>query len=468
MKATYIPVNPPTHLNEANPCVSLEPEVLAACLARYSRSNEGIGSILEKYGDKSPAAVFKFIDYGHASIGGLTGGIAIAIDNVSMLAALKLFEFSQMADGQESSTRYIELQPSGVLTPEEIGVNDPETAEMLKECISLGFEIYRDSLKLLEKEVSEDISIARIPPNTPEKTAQRMLKNYGLDRCRYFLPMCAKTNLALVMSARSWAQTLKELQSLPWKETQQLSNLIRTELNKAAPDLIRHSFPDKASMAQIDLKIEKTQNIYTKQLEKKNQLAQNTPCECETSISNTSLPPWEKELDFTQEVNKCFEGKENRYSFYGDHVKRMTTHTTWSAMALAEVRDLNRHRTGFRAYHSIPVGFYMPEEIEDLRRKNQSLNEKINSFLKKYKEITQKAISHKKDHKHKDYFFFLGTQVPFEHCQQLDKFIYESELRTGLGAHFKYAEHLKKATQSLLKKMPTLEKFIQIGTAEPE
>jgi hypothetical protein len=59
--------------------------LLASVLARYSRSNEGIGAILSKVDVANPDAsidrILKFVDYGHASIGGLTGGLAVALDD---------------------------------------------------------------------------------------------------------------------------------------------------------------------------------------------------------------------------------------------------------------------------------------------------------------------------------------------------------------------------------------------------
>ena len=67
--------------------------------------------------DKSVDQVFRFLDYGHASIGGLTGGIAMAIDRCSFFLALKLFEIGQLGDGQESSTRYIEMTPASLPKP---------------------------------------------------------------------------------------------------------------------------------------------------------------------------------------------------------------------------------------------------------------------------------------------------------------------------------------------------------------
>src|SRR5580698_10960289 len=102
------------------------PELLASVLARYSRSTEGIGAILAKVDVTNPDAsidrILNFVDYGHASIGGLTGGLAIALDGVSMWLAYKIFEIAQMADGQESSTRYIAMDASNVSPAEELGV----------------------------------------------------------------------------------------------------------------------------------------------------------------------------------------------------------------------------------------------------------------------------------------------------------------------------------------------------------
>jgi hypothetical protein len=66
------------------------------------------------------------------------------------------------------------------------------------------------------------------------------------------------------------------------------------------------------------------------------------------------------------------------------------------------------------------------------------------------------------------YGLLLGTQTPFEHSTHLDKFIYEIELRTGLGAHFRYAEHLGATFKELIKKMPQLKDYVELGSAEPE
>ena len=62
----------------------------------------------------------------------------------------------------------------------------------------------------------------------------------------------------------------------------------------------------------------------------------------------------------------------------------------------------------------------------------------------------------------------LGAQTPFEHSTHADKFIYEAELRTGMGAHYRYAEHLSAALRAFFDKVPEAKQWVVEGTAEPE
>jgi hypothetical protein len=66
------------------------------------------------------------------------------------------------------------------------------------------------------------------------------------------------------------------------------------------------------------------------------------------------------------------------------------------------------------------------------------------------------------------YWTLLGTEFPFEHVTTADKFIYEAELRTGLGAHFRYAKHLRDALALFYERFPSTRGLILEGAAEPE
>src|SRR6266700_6385650 len=117
-------VPPPT----AADLPKVTPELLASVLARYSRSNKGLAAILEKVDLANPDAsidrILNFVDYGLASIGGLTGALAVALDDVSMWLAYKIFEIATMADGQESSTRYITMDAANLPSTAELGIPD--------------------------------------------------------------------------------------------------------------------------------------------------------------------------------------------------------------------------------------------------------------------------------------------------------------------------------------------------------
>src|SRR5690606_21890766 len=119
-------VPPPT----AADLPKVTPELLASVRARYSRSNDGIHAILDKVDPADPDAsidrILKFVDYGHASIGGLTRGLAIALDAVSMWLAYTRFEIAPMADGQESSTRSTTTDAPTLPAPSALGIpGDP-------------------------------------------------------------------------------------------------------------------------------------------------------------------------------------------------------------------------------------------------------------------------------------------------------------------------------------------------------
>src|SRR6266568_222192 len=144
MKVTGLALVPPP---SAADLPKVTPELLASVLARYSRSNDGLATILSKVDIANPDAsidrILKFVDYGHASIGGLTGGLAIALDGVSMWLAYKMFEISTMADGQESSTRYITMNAANLPAPEDVGI-PPDLAVRWKDVLARSFAAYNE------------------------------------------------------------------------------------------------------------------------------------------------------------------------------------------------------------------------------------------------------------------------------------------------------------------------------------
>ena len=250
MRITGLALVPPPTAAELP---KVTPELLASVLARYSRSNQGIGAILSKVDLANPDAsidrILNFVDYGHASIGGLTGGLAVALDDVSMWLAYKVFEIAQMADGQESSTRYITMDASNLPTAAELGIPD-DLAQRWSALMAKAFAVYHAEYARLDALATAKPELVRVPANAKPAVVTRLRKNYALDRARYFIPLATRTNVGLVQTSRMWAVTVKHLDSLPHPEARAAAKLIRDELLKQSPRLMRHSFAEKSYQEQ--------------------------------------------------------------------------------------------------------------------------------------------------------------------------------------------------------------------------
>ncbi|MGA3006883.1 MAG: FAD-dependent thymidylate synthase [Opitutaceae bacterium] len=448
MKVTGLAIVPPP---AAAGLPRVTPELLASVLARYSRSNEGLAAILAKVDPADPDAsidrILKFVDYGHASIGGLTGGLAIALDDVSMWLAWKIFEISQMADGQESSTRYIAMDAANLPLPDELGL-PADLAPRWREVMSRAFAAYQTEYARLDALATAEPQRVRAPAGAKPAVVARLRKNYALDRARYFIPFATRTSLGLVQSARMWAQTLKHLDSLPQPEARAAAGLIREELLKQSPRLLRHSAAEDSYAEQARQELASSCALGLARLST-DRLADEVWVQVDAAAPSF--------LPATQPVAEALRHRTNRYGHQGLATRRMRVAFAWNNLALAELRDLNRHRTGHRFTPLIQAGFYLPPEID--RGPHAAL-------LADQANLTRELLA--RGSSAYVYSLLLGAQTPFEHSTHADKFIYEAELRTGMGAHFRYAEHLSAALGEFFKQVPAARDWVVEGTAEPE
>ncbi len=448
MKVTGLAIVPPP---SAADLPKVTPELLASVLARYSRSTEGISSILAKVDNDNPDAsidrILKFVDYGHASIGGLTGGLAVALDGVSMWLAYKLFEIAQMADGQESSTRYITMDPANIPDAADLGIPD-DLAPRWRDILARAFAAYNSEYSRLDALSIAEPERIKMPKDAKPAVVARIRKNYALDRARYFIPLATKTNVGLVQSSRMWAATVKHLDSLPHPEARAAAALVRAELVKLSPRLMRHSLAEASYQQQAAQEIGASIKLGLEAL-----ATDPAPDKVWVNVDR-SAPPW---LAQWQPVAEALRHRTNRYGQQGPATRRMRVTFAWNNMALAELRDLNRHRTGNRYTPLIQVGFYLPPEID------RSLHA---ALLNEQRDLTRELMA--RGSPSYVYSLLLGAQTPFEHGTHADKFIYEAELRTGMGAHFRYAEHLSAALREFLERVPEAREWVVEGTAEPE
>lgn len=471
MKVTQVAICPSdSSRNTGRP--ALTPELLAASGARYSRNNEGLDSILSKIDpnnlEKSVDSIFRMVDYGHQSIADMVP-VAIFIDGISIWLAYYLWTLCPTAGGQESSTRYIKISVEGLIPPENLGIpaaRIPEWLDLMERC----FDAYQAALKFWEDLAARTPGLMGIPPSLLQdpsemarKKVARMKRNYAFDRARYFLPVGAATNVMMIMSARGWVNLCQFLLSHKIREANCLGELVRAELEIAAPRMTKYARRTEATELHMAAEFQKWvhQALQAPILEPRASSKKSTSTHPFLSI----MPPAGVS---EEEIARDLSYHTNRYAPVGSSLQRMSVRFGWPAIGFAEIRDLNRHRTGSKYCPLVPQGFYFaldqipPALAADLEPSLEQLAVIGHQATNQATQLLQQA----------DptcfYWSLLGTEYPFEHLTTADKFIYEAELRTGLGAHYRYARHLRDALALFYDRFPAARGLILEGSAEPE
>ena len=466
MKIQYVSIKPTQKADELG-CHALTPELLAATGARYSRNNEGLDSIVSKIDpsnlDKSVDGIFKMLDYGHQSIADMTP-IALFIDEISQFAAYYLWTLSPTAGGQECSTRYIKMDESGLVDAETLGIPE-HLVDSFNHFNKKAFNNYHTALKawtrlaeLHPEETKIPSALLNSDSDKDKKAVARMKRNYAFDRARVYIPLAASTGVMMMQSARAWAGISAHLQSHPLKELNLIGKEIADKMSIGAPRLLKHTKPTESIQKYILSEIE-----YNKEAGQYTEIDNTYEYDTYVDIDDLYYP---EEL-----IVKACETRSNRYSPFGSVVQRMSVKFAWNSISFGEIRDLNRHRTGTKYCPLIPSGFYgateqIPTEQSDITDYNAV--DDIHSSSKNFESTTEFAKEMMNEHPEYIYFTSLGHKYYFEHTTTADKFLYEMELRTGIGAHYRYAEHCKKALEAWFEKYPLTKGLIFEGTAEPE
>jgi thymidylate synthase ThyX len=474
VKVTHVALRP-TEASLAAGRPALTPELLAASGARYSRNNEGLESILSRIDpenlDKSVDGIFRMIDYGHQSIADMAP-VALFIDGVSLWLAYYVWTLCPTAGGQESSTRYIRLDEEGLVPPDVLGIPDPDR-DGWRAAMAEAFSAYRDALGFWEAVAAHDGEVARIPralredPSDKAKRAvARMARNYAFDRARYFLPAASRTNLMLVQSARAWVSLIQHLLSHPLPEANALGAACREELAFSAPRLLKHA---------------RALESLANGLAAETQAVRSSASRLSDAVLHTGASPFEHPVSpFLDVMPPLGSGPadmiadlayhHNRYAHLGPTLRRTAVRFGWEAVAFAEIRDLNRHRTGTKHCPLVPVGFY---HAADQMPGSSPVTTERGTAYRRLGVVGQTASRIAREQLAAGdaayvYRTLLGTQFPFEHTTTADKFLYEAELRTGTGAHYRYAEHLRDVLSLWYDRYPETRGLVLEGSAEPE
>lgn len=460
MKVTHVALCP-TEASVAAGRPSLTPELLAASGARYSRNNEGLEAILSKIDpnnlDKSVDGIFKMIDYGHQSIADMAP-VAMFLDGISMWLAYLVWTQTPTAGGQESSTRYLRLTREDLLPPASLGIPEVLHADYNR-LMDEAMAAYEAAYARWQAHAETHPEVTRIPKELLDDTSERaqkqvarMRRNYAFDRARYFLPVSLRTNMMLVMSARAWVQLCQWLLSHYLHEAQELGNRIVEELGLVAPRLLRHATAKPSFVEGHRDELRRATRLPHPEAHERQATGQ--------AHLEVFAPAGVRPEAMTQ----ALEHHDNRYAYLGDALRRTAVRFAWHGMAFAEIRDLNRHRTGSKFCPPYGVGFYAAED-----QMPDGLRGSLLPLAELGQSATQAGAAHLLDgHVFYPYFYLLGTQFYFEHTTTADKFLYEAELRTGTGAHYRYAQHLHDALELWYARYPGTRGLILEGSAEPE
>jgi hypothetical protein len=190
-------------------------------------------------------------------------------------------------------------------------------------------------------------------------------------------------------------------------------------------------------------------------------------CEAAPDVSLDIMLPDGVEAEALAEALRYHD---NRYAWMGSAICRTVVRFRCEAIAMAEIRDLNRHRTGTKYCPLRPRGFYSArDQLPATASDSDAAVVRLQELSKAGCDISARAheLLAMGDTSY-IYWTLLGTQYLFEHVTTADKFIYEAELRTGVGSHYRYAGHLRDALAEWHRLFPSTRGMINEGTAEPE
>jgi len=474
MRITQVSIRPSEQsINSGRP--ELTPELLAATGARYSRNNQGLSEIIAKIDpenlDRSVDSIFKMIDYGHQSIADMAP-VAIFMDDISLWLANFIWTLCPTAGGQESSTRYLKYTEESLIDPELLGIPH-ELVTQWKDLMVQHFSLYDEVLSFWSELAKQNPEVLRIPDQvmgddsaSGKRKFQRMKRNYAYDRSRYLIPIATATNMMLVMSARGWVNLCQHLLSSAVPEAVKLGELLKREMGLATPRLLKHAVKT-ASVAAGYRRLHQMQKKQCADIIPESLIAESDFYEHDSDpFCVLTMPPGISEEDLVESL----ELHDNRYAWTGPASWRSVVRFGWGGITFGELRDLNRHRTGSKFFSAVPQGFYcaqdqLPVPID----RHQEIPSVIRRASKLGKIAAMKSGKHLRDGAH-HYMFWanLGTQYPFEHTTSFSNYVYEAELRTDTGAHFRYAKHLKDTIDLLEERHPLLKGCIRTGTYEPE
>ncbi|MDR2933834.1 MAG: FAD-dependent thymidylate synthase [Rickettsiales bacterium] len=204
----------------------LHPEDCAMLQALYSRSPDTVLNHIDKVrsSDRGKFMERFYVGYGHASIGDC-GTFTLFLEQISILAA-KAIQNNNLYNGQEASTRYLDMGKQKVVDP--YGTTESNAIQ------EKTMNIYRTTLEKITESIKKKYPFDDKEYKT-EKLWENTMKARAFDVARGLLPAGVSTLVSWSTTLRSCRDNLIRLRCHPAAEVRTLAKNIFEEVMKKYP-----------------------------------------------------------------------------------------------------------------------------------------------------------------------------------------------------------------------------------------
>lgn len=453
----------------------LDPEEQAMLLAQYSRS---YGSILTRVPNRENflteteylAATQRLKtqlrktynsdslakNYGHKSVGQL-GHTTVFFEGVSMLAAIAI-EVSELFNGQESSTRYIDYS-----TQEAIDCGNDEIRHWQ--------EVWRQFYKAALAETITELYVKYPKPeNASDANYERTIKARAFDICGGILPAGFTTCVGFTGSFDvlndhiTWMaqHPLKEVRELakqaaeammdkfpnaafPWEKIQERSEFMQFDGPYSDSHVeayyLRHgsfeqtmlysNYPDTFGAQAYPI------------VDEEHHRGRDTCLQLNLNVNFSTVSAKFTEPAMLKQINKrLLELKSDTRSKYTSFPRPLSNaiRFRWtSVMDFRSYRDMHRHRNGYRPLPLLDMDwgvheYYLENLPGRMQRKFNELWHDQRDWLTEFL-----AVSNPREHNQRrleaQYAIPMGSEIPYYYECDLNQILYMQELRTDKTVH---------------------------------
>ena len=401
------------------------PEDTAMMQALYSRSPKSVEEHVEKVKSSGSGKFMEtfYVGYGHSSIADC-GSTTIFIEGISMLGD-KAIQDWQLYNGQETSTRYIDMSKQAIIDP----LNTNESKEIINNWMSF---------YIGNQERIQNYFISKYPrkDGEDEDVYLKAIKARGFDVMRGFLPAGITTQLSWHTNLRQAWDKLALLRHHSLIEVSEVAENILDNLRKKYSNSFSHkSYPEQEEYRSMTVKkytyLEPTDAI-------------------DFSMSTTIK---ESELDKYQDAIQKRPIKTNLPTFLAE----LGTFSFNFILDFGSFRDVQRHRNGVcrMPLLTVDLGFnswYIEQLPEDMQLEAKELIAKQTEIIKKLD--TSPEI--------KQYYTAMGFNVFCITTYPLPAAVYVMELRSGKMVHPTLRKIAHKMYESVSKTFPNLKLYADL------